>query len=64
MEFRGETSVIVARSALLDVLKFLKEPPELGFTFLAYLSTWDDWPNEPRFTPAFRSKDIRRGLKP
>jgi NADH-quinone oxidoreductase subunit C len=58
VEFRGETSVVVARSALLDVLKFLKETPELGFTFLAYLSAWDDWPNEPRFNVIYQLREM------
>jgi len=57
-EFRGETSVVVARAALLDVLKFLKETPELGFTFLAYLSAWDDWPNEPRFNVIYQLREM------
>ena len=44
VEFRGETTVVVARSALLDVLRFLKETPALGYTFLADLTAYDDWP--------------------
>ena len=58
VEFRGETSVVVARSALLDVLKFLKETPELGYTFLAYLSTWDAWPAEPRFNVIYQLREM------
>jgi len=57
-EFRGETSLVVARAALLDVLRFLKETPELGFTFLAYLSAWDDWPNEPRFNVCYQLRNL------
>ena len=58
VEFRGETSVIVARAALLDVLKFLKETPTLGFTFLAYLSAWDNWPTEPRFNVIYQLREM------
>ena len=57
-EFRGETTLVVARAALLDVLRFLKETPELGFTFLAYLSAWDDWPNEPRFNVCYQLRNL------
>ena len=60
VEFRGETTVVVARPALLDVLKFLKETPELGFTFLAYLSAWDDWPQEPRFNVIYQLREMTR----
>jgi NADH-quinone oxidoreductase subunit C len=60
VEFRGETTVVVARSALLDALKFLKETPELGFTFLAYLSAWDDWPQEPRFNVIYQLREMTR----
>ena len=56
--FRGETSVVVARSALLDVLTFLKETPELGYTFLAYLSAWDAWPSEPRFNVIYQLREM------
>lgn len=60
VEFRGETTVVVARSVLLDALKFLKETPELGFTFLAYLSAWDDWPQEPRFNVIYQLREMTR----
>jgi NADH-quinone oxidoreductase subunit C len=57
-EFRGETTVSVARSALLDVLKFLKESPELGYGFLAYLSAWDAWPDDPRFNVIYQLREL------
>jgi NADH-quinone oxidoreductase subunit C len=57
-DFRGETTLVVARAALLDVLRFLKETPELGFTFLAYLSAWDDWPSEPRFNVCYQLRNL------
>jgi NADH-quinone oxidoreductase subunit C len=60
VEFRGETTVVVGRSALLEVLRFLKETPELGYTFLAYLSAWDAWPEEPRFNVVYQLRDMSR----
>jgi len=59
VEFRGETSVVVARSALLEVLAFLKDTPELGYTFLAYLSAWDAWPAEPRFNVIYQLREMQ-----
>ena len=59
VEFRGETSVVVARSALLDVLTFLKDTPALGYTFLAYLSAWDAWPAEPRFNVIYQLRELQ-----
>ncbi len=59
VEFRGETSVVVARAALLDVLTFLKDTPALGYTFLAYLSAWDAWPAEPRFNVIYQLREMQ-----
>src|SRR5260370_1338809 len=39
-------------------LKLLKEPPERGYTFLAYLSAWDDWPNEPRLNVIYQLREM------
>ena len=58
VEFRGETTVVVARSALLDVLAFLKDTPGLGFTFLANLTAYDDWPEEPRFKVVYQLREL------
>jgi NADH-quinone oxidoreductase subunit C len=58
VEFRGETTVVVARSALLDVLAFLKDTPGLGFTFLANLTAYDDWPAEPRFNVVYQLREL------
>jgi len=57
-EFRGETTVQVSRAALLEVLKFLKETPALSFNFLAYLSAWDAWPDEPRFHVIYQLREL------
>jgi NADH-quinone oxidoreductase subunit C len=48
-EFRGETTITVAKAAIVEVLRFLKETPELGYNFLADVTAYDDWPEEPRF---------------
>jgi NADH-quinone oxidoreductase subunit C len=57
-DFRGQTTVVVRRGALLDVLRFLKE--EQGFTFLANLTAFDDWPDEPRFNVIYQLRELTR----
>jgi NADH-quinone oxidoreductase subunit C len=56
--FRGETTVLVRKDALVDVLRFLKETPGLGYNFLADLSAYDDWPEEPRFKVAYLVRNL------
>jgi NADH-quinone oxidoreductase subunit C len=58
VEFRGETSVVVSRGALPDVLRFLKETDGLEFSFLAGLTVVDDWPAEPRFNVLYQLRNI------
>jgi NADH-quinone oxidoreductase subunit C len=58
VEFRGETTVTVAKDSIVEVLRFLKESPELGFTFLADLTAYDDWPREPRFCAVYQLRDL------
>ena len=60
VEFRGETSVVVSRAALPDVLRFLKESDDLEFNFLAGLTVVDDWPTEPRFNVLYQLRNLAR----
>ncbi|MCS6911343.1 MAG: NADH-quinone oxidoreductase subunit C [Anaerolineales bacterium] len=59
-EFRGETTVTVSSDAIVEVLHFLKESPELGFTFLADLTAYDDLPREPRFYVVYQLRNLER----
>jgi NADH-quinone oxidoreductase subunit C len=58
VEFRGDTTVVVQRAAILDVLRFLKETPGLEFTFLAAMTVVDDWPEEPRFNVLYQLRQL------
>ncbi len=40
-EFRGETTVDIARAALVDACRFLHDDPELAYTFLVDLTAVD-----------------------
>jgi NADH-quinone oxidoreductase subunit C len=61
-EFRGETTVTVDRDAIVEVLRFLKESPEPGFTFLADLTAYDDLPREPRFYVVYQLRNLVRSV--
>ena len=57
-EFRGETTVVVTREALLDVLRFVKDTPALGYNFLSTITAFDDWPTEPRFNVVYQLREL------
>lgn len=42
--FRSELTLVVSRHSLIDILEYLKEDHELGYTFLTDL-TATDWPD-------------------
>lgn len=48
-EFRGETTVVVARERIVDALAFLRDRPMPRFAFLTDLTALDRLPEEPRF---------------
>ncbi len=60
VEFRGETTVVVRKDVNVEVLRFLKETPDLGYTFLADLTAYDDWPDEPRFNVVYQLREMAR----
>lgn len=49
IEFRGEVTVVVEPSAILEVATFCRDHEELKFTQLSDLAGVDYWPEEPRF---------------
>jgi NADH-quinone oxidoreductase subunit C len=49
IEFRGETTIVVPREAVVDVCTFLRDEPDARFDFLSDLSAADHYPEEPRF---------------
>jgi NADH-quinone oxidoreductase subunit C len=59
-EFRGETTVVLKREALIDALRLLRETPELNYRFFANLTAYDDWPQEPRFNVVYQLRELTR----
>lgn len=48
-EFRGELSLFVARTSIVDVARFLRDDPELSYRFLENLCGVDYLGRDPRF---------------
>lgn len=63
IEFRGETTVVVAADRLVGVCEFLVGDPSLRFTFLADLTTVDRFPLEPRFELNYQLLSIEKVLR-
>src|SRR6266508_3449950 len=54
LDYRGEATVTVERSELLDALEYLRAEDDLGLRFLADV-TATDWPGlDPRFWLAYQ----------
>jgi NADH-quinone oxidoreductase subunit C len=49
-QFKGDTQIVVPKSALLDIVTFLKSDPQLNYNFLADLSAVDylNFPGAPK----------------
>lgn len=45
----GEDTVIVSKSIILELARFLKEDPELKYNFLMDVTAVDYWTRKPRF---------------
>ncbi len=52
--FRGETTVVVAREAIVEAARLLRDAPELQFNLLAALTAVDYLPEEPRFAVVYK----------
>jgi NADH-quinone oxidoreductase subunit C len=60
---RGEVTLTVERDRLLDALIYLRDEPDLRFTFLADVSC-ADWPGrDPRIWMAYHLLSTERGLR-
>ena len=60
--FQGETTVVVAPDRVVEVLKHLRETPALNFRFLADLTAYDDYPEEPRFKVCYQIRNLLEPL--
>jgi NADH-quinone oxidoreductase subunit C len=56
--FRGETTVVVRREAIVPACQILRDDPALRFDLLAALTAVDYWPEEPRFAVIYELYSI------
>ncbi len=56
--FRGETTVVVRREAIVLACQILRDDPSLRFDLLAALTAVDYWPEEPRFAVIYELYSI------
>jgi NADH-quinone oxidoreductase subunit C len=49
ISFRGEITVVVRRDHLLPLAEFMRDTPDLAFTYLSDVTGVDRFPIEPRF---------------
>jgi NADH-quinone oxidoreductase subunit C len=57
--FRGETTVVVKRNVVVELLQFLKDTPDLNYNFLADLTARDNLPAEPRFVMVYQLRELQ-----
>ena len=58
-EFRGDTTITIPRESLLEIGRYLRDDPALGFEMLLDVTALDWLPKEPRFDGG-PFKDVRR----
>lgn len=61
----GEDTVVIARSAIVELAQFVRDDPELQFDMLIDLTAVDYWQREPRFEVVYHllSLPFRKRLR-
>jgi NADH-quinone oxidoreductase subunit C len=60
LEFRGETTIVVARENLQRTAEFLVNDPGMRFAFLSDITAVDKFPIEPRFELNYHLLSLER----
>jgi NADH-quinone oxidoreductase subunit C len=58
--FRGETTVLVERTSIVDVCAFLRHDPDLRYNFLSAIQCCDWLGHEPRFEVSYHLLSMER----
>ena len=58
--FRGETTMLVERTSIVDVCAFLRHDPELRYNFLSAIQCCDWLGHEPRFEVSYHLLSMER----
>jgi NADH-quinone oxidoreductase subunit C len=62
-EFRGELTIYVPADRLLRACGFLRDAPDLEFSYLSDVTAVDHYPNEPRFEAVYHLLSLRRNRR-
>jgi NADH-quinone oxidoreductase subunit C len=60
--FRGETTVVLSRDAIVSACRILRDEPSLRFDLLSALTAVDYHPNEPRFAVVYQLYSIPQNV--
>ena len=63
VSFRGETTLVVAATALLDICKLLRHDSTLDYTFLVDLVAVDYYPRRPRFGVSYLLHALKQNVR-
>ena len=61
IEFRGETTLVLDKEALVEVCAFARDTEGLDFNLLSDVAGVDYWPEEPRFAVCYQLHAMERG---
>ena len=61
VEFRGETTLVVDKGALVEICTFARDTEDLEFDRLSDVSGMDYWPEEPRFAVNYQLYSMEHG---
>lgn len=61
IEFRGETTIVVDKSAIIEALTFCRDAEGLAFDFMTDMCGVDYWPREPRFAINYHLHSLALG---
>lgn len=59
----GQDTVIIAKSALSDLARFLKEDPDLQYNYLMDLTAVDHWKRKPRFEVVYHFLSLKNKFR-
>jgi NADH-quinone oxidoreductase subunit C len=59
----GEETVVILKNRLTDLVRFLKEDPELDFNYLIDITAVDYWKRKPRFEVVYHFYSRKHGYR-
>ena len=63
ISFRGETTLVVAASAVLEICQLLRHDPSLDYSFLVDLAAVDYHPQQPRFGVCYLLHSLKQNAR-